>query len=287
MGEWFLEKALNKPSDITMPSVIAKIRDRFLPQFYRDFSEIWTGQRSSFAKPPDEFYISVLESHLAGPMGPVRITRDYLDLKSSADKVFDVQLRTWMVRFQQWNFDRDDHESWRGVIDRAARSMVYILNNRILFYEAVRARHHELRELRFPKSTKTPDDAIKYLSRQFREAVRVTGDFDTVLMPDQHEWASEVSMSGEEALAAWQRVIDGVNRFNFHQIPTDILGHTFQRLVSPEERHKFGQHYTDETIVDVINAFCIRKPAANVLDPACGSGSFLVRAFYRKYHLDK
>ena len=287
IGEWFLEEALNKPSDITIPSVIAKIRDRFLPRFYRDFSEIWTGHRPSFAKPPDEFYISVLESHLAGPMGPVRITRDYLDLKSSKDKVFDVQLRTWMVRFQQWNFDRDNPESWRGIIDRAARSMVYILNNRILFYEAVRARHHELRELRFPKSAKSPDDAIKYLSRQFREAVRVTGDYDTVLMPDQHEWASEVSISGEEALAAWQRVIDGVTRFNFHQIPTDILGHTFQRLVSPEERHKFGQHYTDETVVDVINAFCIRKPAATVLDPACGSGSFLVRAFYRKYHLDK
>jgi type I restriction-modification system DNA methylase subunit len=44
--------------------------------------------------------------------------------------------------------------------------------------------------------------------------------------------------------------------------------------------------YTDESIVDVINAFCIRKGDAIVLDPACGSGSFLVRSWYRKSRLD-
>jgi methylase of polypeptide subunit release factors len=286
IGEWHLGEALNRPSDITRPTVVEKIRDDFLPRFYRDFAEIWTGEKRSFAKPPDAFYISVLESHLAGPMGPVRTTRDFLDAKSTQDKIFDVELRTWMIKAQQWNFDRNNADSWQAAIERAARSTVYILNNRILFYEAVRARHHELRELKFPKSAKTAADAMAYLSRQFREAIRVTGDYDTVLMPDQHEWAAQVALAGGEALDAWQRVIDGIGRFNFHQVPADILGHTFQRLVSPEERHKFGQHYTDETIVDVINAFCIRDPWASVLDPACGSGSFLVRAFYRKAHLD-
>jgi len=287
IGEWHLGEALNSPADVALPTVIEKIRDDLLPRFYRDFAQIWKGERRSFAKPPDEFYISVLESHLAGPMGPVRITRDYLDAKSAKDKFFDVQLRTWMVKAQQWNFDRDDADSWRQTIERAASSMVYVLNNRILFYEAVRARHHELHELRFPKSAKDPADAMSYLSRQFREAVRVTGDYETVLMPDQHEWAAQVTLSGVEAPHAWQRVIDGVERFDFQHISADILGHTFQRLVSPEERHKFGQHYTAETVVDLINAFCIREGRDTVLDPACGSGSFLVRAFYRKADLDR
>lgn len=34
--------------------------------------------------------------------------------------------------------------------------------------------------------------------------------------------------------------------------------------------------------MDVVNSFCIRESDAVVLDPACGSGSFLVRAYYRK-----
>jgi len=286
IGEWHLGAALNDPRDVARQEIAERIRNEFLPRFYRDFAEVWSGERRGFAKPPDEFYISVLESHLAGPIGPVRITRDYLDSRSAKDRSFDRELTTWMVKFQQWNFDRSDPTSWQEAIDRAASSMVYVLNNRILFYEAVRARHHALRELMFPRSVKAAEDAMAYLARQFREAVRVTGDYDTVLMPDLHEWAAQVTLSGPEAVPAWQRVINGVERVNFHQIPADILGHTFQRLVSPEERHKFGQHYTDETIVDVINAFCIREGNANVLDPACGSGSFLVRAFYRKAYLD-
>ncbi len=34
--------------------------------------------------------------------------------------------------------------------------------------------------------------------------------------------------------------------------------------------------------MDVVNAFCIRQSEDNVLDPSCGSGSFLVRAYQRK-----
>lgn len=34
------------------------------------------------------------------------------------------------------------------------------------------------------------------------------------------------------------------------------------------------------------NSFCIRDPHGTVLDPACGSGSFLVRAYYRKQWLE-
>ena len=36
-----------------------------------------------------------------------------------------------------------------------------------------------------------------------------------------------------------------------------------------------------------LTRFFIRKGEAAVLDPACGSGTFLVRAYYRKWELDK
>src|SRR5207253_3416525 len=43
--------------------------------------------------------------------------------------------------------------------------------------------------------------------------------------------------------------------------------------------------FTGDDVVDLINAFCIRGANATVIDPACGSGSFLVRAYYRKQAL--
>jgi len=286
VGQWRLGLELNKPTDVTRAEVIAKVRDEFLPQFFTDFGEIYLGRKADLGQPPSDFYIAVLESHLSGPMGPVRELRDYLALESDRNRAFDAQLRHWMVAEQQWNFDRNDPVSWRATIDRAARSMVYVLSNRILFYQAVRLRNY-LPELKFPKHANTPQKALDYLRDCFQEAVDMTGDYEPVFFPEEREWAALIALSGANSLEAWDKTIRAIDRFNFKEIPTDILGHVFQKLISPEERHKFGQHYTDEDIVDVINAFCIRKAEANVLDPACGSGSFLVRAYYRKYQLDK
>ena len=77
-----------------------------------------------------------------------------------------------------------------------------------------------------------------------------------------------------------------IDAVDFKKVPADVVGHIFQRLISPEERQQYGQFFTNADIVDLTNAFCIRQGGANVLDPACGSGSFLVRAYYRKKYLD-
>ena len=286
IGQWPLGLELNKLTDLNDPTIASAIRDKFLPKFFTAFANIWL-QREKAPKPlPEEFWVAVIESHLTGPMGPVRELRDYLASESEHTKAFDLRLRTWMLE-QQWNFDRNDPQSWRDAIDRAARSMVYVLSNRMLFYQAVRA-HNYLPELKLPRSANSPKKALDYFRKSFQEAVDATGDYEPVFFPDsQEEWAAEAALSGANSLEAWEKFIRAVDRFEFKEIPTDTLGHTFQKLISPGERYKFGQYYTDENIVDVINAFCIRKPEAQVLDPACGSGTFLVRAYYRKYQLDK
>jgi hypothetical protein len=53
----------------------------------------------------------------------------------------------------------------------------------------------------------------------------------------------------------------------YTNLQTYILGGIFKRLIDPKERHKFGQHYTNEDLRDVVNAFCICKAGDKVLDP--------------------
>jgi hypothetical protein len=84
----------------------------------------------------------------------------YLEVTANSDKGFDARLRQWMIE-QQWDFDRNDPESWREIVDRAARSMCYVLSHRILFYQAVRARHR-LDELKLPICASTPQKALDY-----------------------------------------------------------------------------------------------------------------------------
>ncbi len=87
------------------------------------------------------------------------------------------------------------------------------------------------------------------------------------------------------AVESWQELLEDTDKFDFTQISYEVIGQIFENLLSPEERHKFGQHYTRSEIVDLINAFCIRKADAKVLDPSCGGGTFLVRAYQRKKDL--
>ena len=286
IGQWPLGLPLDNPSDVTRPDVVKNLQEEFLPKFFTDFAEVWSGRRKDFGLPPSDFYVVVLESHLTGPMGPVRELRDHLIAESARSPSFKERLRSWMAVEQQWNVNPNDQNSWREAIDRAAHSMAYVLSNRILFYQAVRS-HYELDELRLPRNAKTPAKALEYLRHSFGEAVHVTGDYEPVFFPeDKQEWAALTALSGINSLDAWDKFIQAVDHFKFKDVSTDVLGHIFQKLISPEERHKFGQHYTVEDIVDVINAFCIRKAEDVVLDPACGSGTFLVRAYYRKSHLN-
>ncbi|HJX83881.1 MAG TPA: N-6 DNA methylase, partial [Candidatus Angelobacter sp.] len=286
VGYWKLGLRLNDPADISLSNVKHRIFSEFLPKVFDGIGAIVKGQTTGdFSLAPSEFYIAVLESHLTGPMGPVRELLNYLLVKCEQDKAFDTRLRQWMVE-QQWNFDRKDQESWGQAIDRAAHSMVYVLSNRILFYQAVRLRNH-LPDLDIPKAANTPALAVKSLKRRFTQAVEATGDYEPVFFPDedQGEWAALTALSGTNSIEGWRKFIEAVEKFQFKEIPTDVLGGVFQKLISAEERHKFGQHYTDENLVDVVNAFCIRKGNDVVLDPACGSGGFLVRAYYRKEQL--
>lgn len=53
------------------------------------------------------------------------------------------------------------------------------------------------------------------------------------------------------------------------------------------EKYKLGKYYTPQDVVDVILATCVRNGADKILDPACGPGRFLVRAFSRLVYLNK
>src|SRR5437764_12789172 len=79
IGEWKLGLELNSPAQLTRPEVTATIRDKFLPKFFGDFGDIWLKRKSNLRPLPADFWVTVVESHLSGPMGPVRELRDYLD----------------------------------------------------------------------------------------------------------------------------------------------------------------------------------------------------------------
>lgn len=269
---------LDSPEEVDRPEVESRIKE-FLTDFFGQLAAIIEGKVPEWGTRLDEWFIRAFESHISWP---VKLTADFIWAKASTDKCFDHQLQDWLGREQGWLFTRNDPKQWRDILDRAARTLCYIFANRLIFYESVRAKFAELDGLKIPKGLTAPEGLYEHFQKTFQKAVEATGDYETLFYPNEKDWAGPLIFGHADSAEAWRSVLQNLEPFNFKLIPTDILGGIFRRIIDPEERHKFGQHYTNEDLVDVVNAFCIRQAEDNVLDPACGSGSFLVRAYQRK-----
>ena len=79
-----------------------------------------------------------------------------------------------------------------------------------------------------------------------------------------------------------------LSRFDFAQVQSDLLGTIYGTYVDRKEKKKKGQYYTPPAIVRYIldevgyrEENAIASPNRRLIDPACGSGTFLVEAAQR------
>jgi type I restriction-modification system DNA methylase subunit len=275
---WHLRLNLASPQEVARPEVLGSITSKFLPDLISDLSDIVTGAKRDWSLPPDEVFLRSLESHLDWP---VMLLREFLYNTANSDRRFDSKLQEWMVD-QGRQFLRKQPEDWREAVDNAARTLAYIWTNRFIFYKALKSRFPHLPKLELGPSIKTGLQATKRINEIFRYAADESGDYETLLFPEEHDWANDQVFAPDGAIDAWRGFLRGIEAVDFRDVPADVVGLIFQKLISPEERHRLGQHFTGPDPVDLINSFCIRRADSVILDPACGSGSFLVRAYYRK-----
>jgi type I restriction-modification system DNA methylase subunit len=72
-----------------------------------------------------------------------------------------------------------------------------------------------------------------------------------------------------------------ISTFDFHDIDEDILKGVYQELIDLDTRHALGEYYTPDWLCQRILQEFDLKEGNRVLDPACGSGSFLIAAVHR------
>jgi adenine-specific DNA-methyltransferase len=68
---------------------------------------------------------------------------------------------------------------------------------------------------------------------------------------------------------------------SFRGAQADLIGRLYQDLVPPEDRRKLGEFYTPKPIARFMAQWVIRSSSDTYLDPACGSGGFLIEGYYR------
>jgi hypothetical protein len=75
-----------------------------------------------------------------------------------------------------------------------------------------------------------------------------------------------------------------VLRFDFSNVQGDLLGDLYQRYFDPETRKALGEFYTPQPVIEYITdgvGYEQGVASERLIDPACGSGTFLVEAVER------
>ena len=90
--------------------------------------------------------------------------------------------------------------------------------------------------------------------------------------PDFFDWPLADATGRDLVL----RISRHVNRFRLQDIRMDILKALYESLIDPGTRHDLGEYYTPDWLAARMVAATVDSPLEQrVMDPACGSGTFL------------
>ncbi len=158
--------------------------------------------------------------------------------------------------------------------EAVVRQAIYRLLGKIIFYQSLRRAVAGLPEMKV--GGLDTSQVLPALNACFAQAHKI--DYHAVFREDVVDRLPYPAVASKELAA----LVGDLNTRDFAHLPQDVIGAVFERLIPPEDRHALGQFFTPEPLVDLTAAFCIREASDTVLDPTCGTGTFLIRSYDRK-----
>ena len=195
--------------------------------------------------------------------------------------------------------------SWRPFVPGAGRESLYqfmfsletayailsrvmlakaMQDNRFPYIDILRSFAGAL-EAQHERGTLQSSAHVDAVASVFREAGRQA--FTPLFASDIFDWwQDDESISEDAGLGyALAEAALAVFGFDFSPLRGDILGNLYQSYFDPETRLALGEFYTPPEVVDfILDAVGYAGPqviVSRLLDPACGSGTFLVHALAR------
>jgi len=190
--------------------------------------------------------------------------------KARRDKSFDKILEAWAKKQGVNKYDQDYRET-------LAQQIAYKIIAKILFYLTLRRQN-----LHLPKMELRGDNyrtAMTKMRQLFQLGLEV--DYQAVFEPDITD---EIEL-GWETVQTIVELTENLAHWSFELMPLDVIGAVFEKLVPEDARHSLGQYFTPDNLVDLIVTLCVRDGDNYVMDPTCGTGTFMIRSYDRLRHL--
>ncbi|MCK4504213.1 MAG: SAM-dependent DNA methyltransferase [Candidatus Aegiribacteria sp.] len=247
-----------------------------LERFLEDLYSYYKGEISKPKQAVDDFLVYRLQEKIRV------LSLYYSDIiynKYHKDKEFRKELKRWFVE-QGWSFANQQQD-----YDKVARQTAYLLVNKILFYDLLQSkRPTDLDKLEVPEHLTKGSLLRKQLQAYFDDVIEGI-NYETIYTTD---FIDQLAFpNAEEVVIEVRELVNVLDRYDFSTLGYDIIGRIFERLIPAEERHYLGQYFTSPDIVDIILSFCLKHEDDKILDPACGAGTFLVRAYQHKIMMNQ
>jgi len=92
---------------------------------------------------------------------------------------------------------------------------------------------------------------------------------------DFFSWLAR-EQAAEAGIAVVRLLFSLLQNYRLRELSEDVLKALYQELVDPATRHDLGEFYTPDWLAHrMVNKLLDDNPEGSVLDPACGSGTFL------------
>jgi hypothetical protein len=109
------------------------------------------------------------------------------------------------------------------------------------------------------------------LGGEFFRARRI----ENLVEDDFFHWLRDPRVE-EITAPAWERILLQMGDYDLGHLDQDVLKGVYQELVDPKDRHDLGEYYTPDWLCErMVEELLPKRGFVSVLDPACGSGSFV------------
>jgi len=126
-------------------------------------------------------------------------------------------------------------------------------------------------------ATRNPaiDKVVKTFLKSQQEANESLIPQFTKYYPKLSESLSKFGLGSDSIRMCFQELED----LDIDEAPSHIIGDAFQSLIGPTLRGDKGQFFTPKSIVSAMVEIINPKKDSKIVDPACGTGGFLIKAY--------